>query len=50
MSLIHTCRLNGADPFDYLTALQRNSRQVQEHPERWLPWNYLLVSTPTDTG
>ena len=32
MSLIHTCRLNGANPLDYLTQLQRHAKQVQAHP------------------
>ena len=41
MSLIHTCEMNGADPFDYLTQVQRHAKEVREHPERWLPWNYL---------
>ena len=29
MSLIHTCELNGANPFDYLTELQRHARKWQ---------------------
>ena len=41
MSLIHTCELAGANPFDYLVALQKNAREVRAHPEGWLPWNYL---------
>lgn len=40
MSLIHTCELNGADPFDYLTQLQRHPKEVRADPERWMPWNY----------
>ncbi|MHC4092141.1 MAG: IS66 family transposase [Planctomycetota bacterium] len=40
MSLIHTCYLNGADPFDYLTALHRHAEEVARHPETWMPWNY----------
>lgn len=40
MSLIHTCRLNGTNPFDYLSALQRHAAAVLENPGRWLPWNY----------
>lgn len=40
MSLIHTCDLNGADPFDYLTELQRHARQARAHPSLWLPWTY----------
>lgn len=40
MSLIHTCRLNGADPFDYLTELQKHREEVKATPEGWMPWNY----------
>lgn len=40
MSLIETCRFCHANPLDYLTALQKHARLVNEHPEQWLPWNY----------
>lgn len=40
MSLIHTCELNGENPFEYLTALQERADHVAASPERWLPWNY----------
>ena len=40
MSLIHTCRLNGADPFDYLTELQKHEEEVRAAPQDWMPWNY----------
>jgi len=40
MSLIHTCYFAGADPFHYLTELQRNEHKVKADPARWLPWNY----------
>jgi transposase len=40
MSLIHTCDLNGADPFDYLTLLQQHAKEVEAQPDRWMPWNY----------
>jgi len=40
MSLIHTCELNGANPFDYLTELQRHAEVVKSKPADWLPWNY----------
>ena len=40
MSLIHTCELNGADPFDYLTQIQLHAKEVREHPEQWMPWTY----------
>ena len=40
MSLINTCRLEGINPFEYLTALQRNAERVRANPAQWLPWNY----------
>ena len=40
MSLIYTCRLNGANPFDYLTALLGNLDAIRASPRDWLPWNY----------
>jgi len=40
MSLIHTCSLVKANPFDYLTALQEHSYELAKHPDRWMPWNY----------
>jgi transposase len=40
MSLIHTCELNGANPFDYLTELQRHAADLKQKPAEWMPWNY----------
>jgi hypothetical protein len=40
MSLIHTCELNGANPFDYLTELQRHAEELKQTPSEWMPWNY----------
>jgi len=40
MSLIHTCELNGANPFDYLTELQRHTAALKSNPAEWMPWNY----------
>ena len=40
MSLIHTCELNEANPFDYLTELQRHARELAANPSAWMPWNY----------
>jgi transposase len=40
MSLIYTCELNEANPFDYLTELQRHSEAVAASPQQWMPWNY----------
>ena len=40
LSLIHTCELNGANPFDYLTELQRHAEDLKRCPSAWMPWNY----------
>lgn len=40
MSLIHTCELNGANPFDYLTELQKHTAELAKNPAAWMPWNY----------
>jgi len=40
MSLIHTCELNGANPFDYLTELLRHAEELKRSPSKWMPWNY----------
>src|SRR3954447_3434828 len=40
MSLIHTCELNGANPFDYLTELLRHAEELKRNPSEWMPWNY----------
>ena len=40
MSLIHTCELNGANTFDYLTELQNHSEELKQKPSEWMPWNY----------
>jgi len=40
MSLIHNCELAGANPFDYLTELQRHARELAGNLSAWMPWNY----------
>jgi transposase len=40
MSLIHTCELNGVNPFDHLTELQRHAEELKRKPSEWMPWNY----------
>jgi transposase len=50
MSLIHTCDLNGVDPFDYLTQLQRHAKEVRTHPGQWLPWTYHRVLSRLPPG
>ncbi len=45
MSLIKTCQLNEINPFDYLTALQRNAQMVALSPADWMPWCYQATLT-----
>lgn len=40
MSLIYTCELCGASPFDYLTELDRHADEAGVNPQQWMPWNY----------
>ena len=40
MSLIYTCELSGANPFAYLTELERHVDEVTASPPDWMPWNY----------
>jgi transposase len=40
MSLIHTCELNGVNPFDYLTQLHQHAQELGASPANWMPWNY----------
>lgn len=40
LSLIYTCQLSGANPFDYLTKLQKHPLELSNQPANWLPWNY----------
>ena len=39
MSLIHTCQLCGANSFEYLTELQRHTRELSVNPADWMPRN-----------
>jgi transposase len=50
MSVIYTCILCKADPFDYLTQIETHSAEVAENPQLWMPWNYreqIQSSEPT---
>ena len=40
MSLIHTCALCGANPFDCLTEIDRHAAEMSAAPQNWMPWNY----------
>ena len=47
MSLIHTCELEGVNPFQYLTALQRHADALATDPWCGCPGNHhdALVAT-----
>jgi transposase len=32
--------LNGANPFEYLTELQKHTTELGKNPTAWMPWNY----------
>jgi transposase len=40
MSIVHTCSLCKANPFQYLKALQEHSSLITDNPQKWMPWNY----------
>jgi hypothetical protein len=50
MSLIHTCRLNGVNPFEYLLAIATHPAAVKLVPQAWLPWNYPQSGMTPDTS
>jgi transposase len=35
--LIHTCELADANPFEYLTQLQRHTAELATNPSAWMP-------------
>ena len=40
MSIIHTCELEGVNPFEYMTSVMKNHEEVAENPNEWMPWNF----------
>ena len=50
MSLIHTCELNDANPFHYLTELRNHASELTQHPTAWMPWNYRETLQQTGTS
>jgi transposase len=48
MSLIYTAELCGADPFDYLVALDKYREQLAQIPADWMPWNYRKACAAAD--
>jgi transposase len=49
MSLIHTSELNDANPFEYLTELQKHAEELAKNPAAWMPWNYHQILPPATT-
>lgn len=45
MSVVHTCRLNQANPFHYLCTLRRHIEELRRNPADWMPWNYKASET-----
>jgi hypothetical protein len=50
MSLIHTCELNGVNPFDYFMALEQHAEAVAKAPTCWFPWNYRQAIEAADSS
>ena len=40
MSVIETCILNDANPWEYLVAIQEYQKDVRKNPALWVPWVY----------
>jgi Transposase IS66 family. len=45
MSIIQTCRLNGKNPFHYITTVRRFAKKCCANPSDWMPWNYQATAT-----
>ena len=43
LSVIATAKGTGVNIFEYLTHLQRFSKEVKKNPDLWAPWNYLTT-------
>jgi transposase len=50
MSLIHSCELNDANPFDYLIELQKHAEELAKAPAAWMPWNYRQTLEPAGSS
>jgi hypothetical protein len=50
MSLIHTCRLNGVSPFEFLLTIATHPEAVTIDPQDWMPWNYPKATTMSDSS
>lgn len=50
MSVIQTCRLNGKNPFHYLTTIRRSIKEVRDNPALWMPWNYQATAAGIESS
>ena len=50
MSVIYTCILCKANPFDYLTEIETHGAEVAANPQDWMPWNYREQIEPTESA
>lgn len=50
MTLIETTVLNGENPFEYLTLLQRFAARVAARPADWLPWTFRATLERLEQG
>ena len=48
MSLIESCRLNHANPWEYLLTLMRNREEARSNPAAYLPWSYRRAEVGED--
>jgi len=48
MSLISTCQYSKANPFEYLTEIQKHAEEARSNPQAWMPWNYQRACDSTD--
>ena len=40
MTIIHTCELEGVNPFEYMITLAEHPDEIALKPNQWMPWNY----------
>ena len=50
ISLIYTCELNDANPFEYLTELQKHAEELAKNPAAWMPWNHRQILLQATTN
>jgi hypothetical protein len=42
--------LNDANPFEYLTELQKHAEELAKNPTGWIPWNNHPIFPPATTN